>query len=417
MSRHVILHVGDLHICSTHPRNADRLAALDQVIDAVRQIDDLAAIVIPGDLFHQKSTVEDRNALAPRLQDLAGPAGAPVVLTYGNHDAPGDLEIFDRLETHWPIYVVNRAHVLTIRTRTGIEAAIFVLRYPHKAGLVGAGVEHEQLGQTARELLEPIFIEAAATLEESAAAGALPLMIGHINVGGSTASSGQPQIGQELELDPALLARLGPIYKGLNHIHRHQTVAGAVYAGSVCRLDFGEREPKGFIEVEYQRDGAAWEHRWRFVPLDVPRMVKVVGRLTREAFTIREIDGETADGADASVWRGADIKVAYAYRKSEIGALDLAKIHAEFAEARSLVLDPQPELDHEVRAPEIAAAATLEDKVEAFCALNQIAVTDHVRACLAALQGNDSASLLAQVRTFAAAAGADEPVAQMSEVA
>ena len=105
-------------------------------------------------------------------------------------------------------------------------------------------------------------------------------------------STGQPQIGTEIELDPGLLARLGPIYKGLNHIHKHQAITGAVYAGSICRLDFAEMEPKGFIEIEYQRDGKTWEHRWRFVPLDVPKMIHVDGDLSRERFLIDSVDGE-----------------------------------------------------------------------------------------------------------------------------
>jgi DNA repair exonuclease SbcCD nuclease subunit len=417
MSRHVVLHIGDTHVCSTHPRNDDRLAALDQIIDAARATDRLTAIVWPGDLFHQKSTVEDRNALAPRVQALANLA--PVVLTYGNHDAPGDLDIFAKLDAEWPIDVVDRPCMVRVPGATGVALSCFVLPYPHKAGLVSAGAAHDQLGQDARSLLDPVFMAAADELAQASARHDLTLMIGHVNVGGSTASTGQPQIGRELELDEALLARLGPIYKGLNHIHKHQQIAGATYAGSICRLDFGEREAKGFVRVEYDTavlpDAATWTQT--FVPLHVPSQLTVVGRLTREAFTITEIDGEPYIGPPAFTWQGSDLRVSYHYRKTEVSQLDVAKVYAEFAGCRSLKLDPRPEVDHEVRAPEVAAAVTLEAKVAAFCAVNAIPVTDLVLETLNALQGQDHEALLADVRAMALTAGADAPELDSQAVA
>src|SRR5690606_9827801 len=150
-------------------RNADRLKALDQVISEARSIEgDLSGVLIPGDLFHQKSTVEDRNALAPRLQALA--ALAPVVLTYGNHDVPGDLDIFAKLEAKWPIYVIDPPRVILFDTPSCADLASFALAHPNKGGLVRAGVEHDHLGQAAHALLEPVFMSAAAELEAAGAA-------------------------------------------------------------------------------------------------------------------------------------------------------------------------------------------------------------------------------------------------------
>lgn len=372
---HTILHIGDTHLQAAHPRHADRLAALDQILEHARTLaeaDQLAAIVWPGDLFHVKSTIEDRNALAPRVQAFA--ALAPVVVVAGNHDAPGDLDILPRLQALYAIRVVTTPQVLHFDTPTDIQMACFAVPYPFKAAMVATGIEHQGLGQTAHDLFDAIFMAAAAELQAAADAGELPLMIGHLAVGGAVSSTGQPQIGGELEISTAMLARLGPMYQGLSHIHKHQAIGSAVYAGSVARLDFGEREPKGFIEIEYQRDGRTWEHRWRFVPLTVPAMHLVEGRLTRDAFTIEAVDGEHVSrgpGDPGLVLPGgdfesADVKCRYRFVKAEIGALDHAKVHAEFAGCRTLVLDPIAELEHSVRAPEIAAAVTLEAKVEAY---------------------------------------------------
>jgi hypothetical protein len=82
---------------------------------------------------------DDRNALDYCLQEMA--SRAPVVLCYGNHDRPGDLDGFARLRAANPIYVVDRPGCVRIRLATLEFATVFVLPYPQKAGLVGAGVE------------------------------------------------------------------------------------------------------------------------------------------------------------------------------------------------------------------------------------------------------------------------------------
>jgi DNA repair exonuclease SbcCD nuclease subunit len=58
---------------------------------------------------------------------------------------------------------------------------------------------------------------------------------------------GQPNIGHEIELDASLIARLGDVYVGLNHIHKAQSISAArTIPGSICRLDWGETEAKGY---------------------------------------------------------------------------------------------------------------------------------------------------------------------------
>lgn len=401
MAKHMFVHIGDAHL-GPGPRLADKLGAIDQIIIWVDRLADegrLAAILWPGDLFHARSTIEDRNLLAPRLQRLA--QRAPVVLVDGNHDAPGDLEILSRLHAYYPIHVVSQPKVLRIECPTGAIAAIACLPYPHRAGLVSAGVEHDDLGQVARQLLDPVFIEFADELRDAESEGHIPLFIGHVNVGGSKASTGQPQIGRELELDPALLARLGPVYRGLNHIHRHQEIAGAVYAGSICRMDFGENEAKGFViataDTIKRVDAIDWF--WQFVPLEVPAQLLVEGRLTREGFVIDSLDGNAAVEEEIPLWAGSDIRCRYHYKKSETGALDIAHIMAEFAGCRSLKLDPIAELEHSVRAPEIAAAITLDAKVEAYCQRRQIPWTPGIAAKLDALQQQPAEAVLAALQT------------------
>lgn len=403
------LHIGDVHLQSGHPRNADRLSSLDQIIAYGLGLDDLGVWLVPGDLFHTKPTTQDRNDLASRLIVMG--QKAPVVMVPGNHDELGSLDIFGKLDTEWGIVVVSRPQLVRIDLPIhGLELAVFCLPYPFKSSMVSAGVEHQLLASTTEALFEPIFLKASDDLARCVAVGCVPMMIGHVSVCGAIASTGQPQIGSELELSTALLARLmdrwiGEPYQGLNHIHKHQAVGTAVYAGSIARLDFSEREPKGFVEVQYRKDGTRWGHQWQFVPLAVPEMVHVEGRLTREAFTIESVDGDhVSEGPDDSgrvltggEFVGVDVRCRYRFVKAEVGALDVAKVHAEFAGCRSLQLDPIAEREHVVRAPEIVAAVSLEDKVEA-CAVRQgVAVTDGLRRKLSDLQALPSERLLAGV--------------------
>jgi DNA repair exonuclease SbcCD nuclease subunit len=236
------------------PRNADRWRAIDQIVAENISRPDLAAFLIPGDLNHARMTIEDRNAWADRLRVMAGKA--PVITCYGNHDTPGDLDVFAKLATTWPISVVARPTVLRVKLATLHVARVFVLPYPTEAGLVSVGTAPGEMVATARQALEAIFIDAGAQLAEARAAGELTLAIGHVNVAGSIMSAGQPNIGKEIEIDAALIARLGDCYVGLNHIHKGQAICGAWYPGSVCRLDYGEVEPKRYLTITYQQEAA-----------------------------------------------------------------------------------------------------------------------------------------------------------------
>ncbi len=267
----------------------------------------------------------------------------------------------------------------------------------------------------------------ASELEAATLDGAIPIFIGHVNVGGSISSTGQPQVGRELELDPALIARLDTVYNGLNHIHRHQEIAGAIYAGSICRQDFGENEPKGFIVVDATDVAASWQ----FIALEVPEQLLIEGRLTRDGFQFEHDDWmcgsclgsgddqEPGEGGPCPAclgrgrreWGGADIRVRYHYKKSETSALDSAHILAEFAGCRSLKLDPIAELEHSVRAPEVAAAVTLNAKVEAYCQRREIPWTHGLAAKLDALQQQPSETILASVTKVNEPAPAERAVA------
>ena len=371
MAPHEFVHLGDLHL-RPDARNDDRLAALDQAIEtARRELEYIAAWLWPGDLNDRRMAIDDRNALAQRLLLMANIA--PVVICYGNHDMPGDLDIFQRLASVHPIYVVAQPHVLEIKTATEAIASIFVLPYPTKGALVAAGRQGDELLADADHCLEAIFIHAAAELETARATGHLTLMIGHVNVGGAIASAGQPQIGREIELTPGHLGRLGDIPKLLNHIHKPQQVHGADYAGSMCRLNWGEVEDKRFQVVVFTAPDA-WVITSK--PIDVPPMWHVEGDLTADTFNwVVKAGPEGAPLEPPESWAGSDVRVRYRFAAGQRATVNELLVSAAFAGARRLELDPVAVPDQALRAPEVAAASTLEDKLVAWADLTDVART------------------------------------------
>ncbi len=428
MTYHVV-QIGDTH-GRIDARSEDQFASLDAAIavgQALAAARTLALWAWSGDLFHAVSEPATRNALFQRAIQMADLA--PVVIVRGNHDLTGELDAFAWLKATYPIAVSIHPELLDIETPIAVpevlwntlgggrlRASIWTMPYPNKAALVAAGTPPDQIGQVGRAALDGLMAYGAAEL--ATRARTMRLVICHGNTVGAMASTGQPQIGVELSFDTAMFERFDAgVYIGLGHIHKHQVVGRAVYAGSNCRLDFGELEPKGVIVADFEPtverapdhyvvmrpdgDETALNRPvpgsgrlacvgWRFVPIDVPAMYHIKGRLTPEGFTfaIVQADGDTmsastlgmltetemgraaiASGAvvtPPTSWRGADVRVQYTYTRAELPRLNVALIHAEFAEARSLKIDAIPDRETEVRAPEVLAAVTMQDKLEAF---------------------------------------------------
>lgn len=389
-----LVHIGDFH-AGPGPRNAARYRALDQLIDQALQLPSLGAWLWPGDLSHQRQTIDDENALIARLRRMS--AAAPVVLVYGNHDQPGDLDKFASVSNGNPIYVIDRPHVLRIRLANMAFASIACLPYPHKHGLVLAGVANPDLVDEAANALDAIFMQFEIELADARAKGDLTLFIGHANVGGALTSSGQPNIGREIELSPRHLDRLGPVYKGLNHIHKAQEIHGAHYPGSICRLNFGEIEEKRWLEVRTSVDRNAVvisdereidQFEFEVIPhaIDVAPMYHVEGDLTREGFTYQVTAGPGGEPQEKPAsWKGCEVRARYRVKQSEAAVVEKAHVLAEFAEAL-LTLDPIVVPDRALRAPEVAAAKTLPLKVAAWCELSGAVASEGVLDKLAKLE-------------------------------
>ncbi len=388
MTIHQVACIGDVHARAGHSRNAARLKALDAIIAEGLALPNLSCWIQLGDLFDGKSSVQDRNDIAPRLQVMA--EKAPVVILGGNHEAPGDTEILGRLEARYPIGVATSPQV--VRAYTG-GVAIAAMPYPSRGGLIAGGTTAADTLQTGQRYLEDILRGFGSELLERVQVGRPTLFVGHLNIAGAVYSSGQTSIGHELELDPSALRLLGDMPKVLGHVHAPQEIGGAYYAGSITANSWGEREAKRWILVEFEEGR---DYRIISRPIDTPPMVHVEGRLTREGFTLNPGDYPAS-------WDGIETRVRYSFLASERDVLDHSLVRAPFAGALRLEVEPIAVPDRALRAPEVAAARTLADKVQAWAHLSGATVTESVLAKLAALEHQDAAQALSTVATQIAA--------------
>jgi hypothetical protein len=400
--RSQILAIGDAHLKAGARRNRARLQALAQIVREARALPALGAIVWAGDLFHERSGIEDRNDLARVLLALADLA--PVVIVRGNHDTEGDLDVFAHFRAAWPVHVVTRPTVLRVALATGGHASIACLPYPTEGALVAAGVAPGDLATTAGDALRTILLDQAAELESARARGDLALFAAHATIAGAVTSAGQPLIGAEIALDGALLDGLGNLPKILNHIHAPQTVhGGAVYVGSIAPMDWGETERKRYVVVSWAAEGWSVESR----PLDVPPLYHVEGELTSDsvAWRVRRGPDGPIDLPPAS-WAGAEVRVRVRFAASDAGRLAAARaeILETFAEAAHVEVEPVAVPDRAVRAPEVAAAVGLAHKLRAWATVAGRTTSAGVLAKLAQLEALDPAAVLADVDALAAGA-------------
>jgi DNA repair exonuclease SbcCD nuclease subunit len=193
-----IAHASDLHCSERH--RLDDWKALHGVFVEQMEEAKVNLILLAGDLFHARSTPAERNAMAEFL--IAASRVAPVVIAKGNHDAAGDLDIFGRLGGDARVTVMDRPGVERIwpvygrAGAAGSSTRVIALPWFDKAHLV-AGLDATQDAQTtanatvdaARSLLTTLRAHAS----EARAAGDIPILVGHVMLGGSVGARAYPQ--------------------------------------------------------------------------------------------------------------------------------------------------------------------------------------------------------------------------------
>jgi DNA repair exonuclease SbcCD ATPase subunit len=128
-------------------------------------------------------------------------------------------------------------------------------------------------------------------------------------------------------------------------------------------------------------------------------MYHVEGVLTRDGFTWTCPTATCWVTARERIlgWSGAEVRVRFRYVAADKAALNFDLVKAPFANAKRLELDPIAEHTRALRAPEVAAAVTLEEKVAAFIRSSGLNWSPSLQTKFAALQAPDGAAFLTEL--------------------
>lgn len=372
--------IGDSHFDSAPGgRFGECVRVHDWIVEdmARRQVD---LITHTGDLVDGRPTVEVERAVFAWVTQCA--ELAPVVIVRGNHDPRGWLTLLTKLRTRHPVIVEEGAGVHVVN---GI--AVACLAWPQKACVaalarqLSPGAGKDEVDAVAADAMRVVLQGLADQLAQH---DGPRTFAGHVMARGSRTSLGQPLVGMDaFEIGLEDLALIPADFFGMGHIHLPQEWAidsrHAAFTGSPYRTTYGELEEKGYIVAEWT--DSTFEG-WQRIPTPCTPMVLI------EAVYVGGVDEfHIADPQDVPA--GAEVRFRYTYPADRVEeakrAADGVKAQLLTSGAVDVKLDPQAEAVSRARAPEIATATTLADKLKLFWYARGIDLDEDRRAQLVTL--------------------------------
>ena len=199
---------------------------------------------------------------------------------------------------------------------------------------------------------------------------------GHFQVGGAFISETQQMIGRDIELSTSQLAMLNADLICLGHIHKQQKLGNNIfYAGSPTRMNFGEKEDKGFYvhSVMEGSDALPTCNVHDFIKTPARMMLEIKIDFTRannksELEMLKQILHSTHNDSELN---NSDLKITLTVWQDEAKAINQAELKESFIDAGcnnvKLILIRKPR--EAVRAERVLAADTLPDKLVAMAEL------------------------------------------------
>ena len=371
-----LLLIGDVHLREgEHLHDTGNCLAFAADLARQHRTD---AVLFVGDVFEGKSTPAERLTFAQAIRAIE----VPVVIVRGNHDQAGDLQVF----SGYPDVEVLEQPATTTVHGAFVESRdshidVLCVPWPEKAFLAAAGhagAEGDQAGNAAL----------AAMLRGMVATRRNPsrpfVVLGHLSVLGAITSSAQPLVGKGIEAVLGDLQDLGAAFVALGHIHRPQELApGIEYIGSLTVHDFGEEDEEKRIGVlTVEDDGTAsveWIpvpcRRWVTIEASVHELVAAGDGMPAACSVIENVGREDGIGFSGDDLAGCNVRYRYTCDESEQHLFDRAEIERRFAGAHTLKIMPEIERTQRVRAAEVAAARTVEEKLCAWGGATGVEIT------------------------------------------
>ena len=288
-----LLHFADAHIDMVTGGRYDEVSGLPlRVLDFLHSLDRLVEyalehkvdlVVFAGDAYrNHRPQTRFQQEWQKRVMRLAS-ADIPVILLVGNHDATPALPHAHAMQEFTTLHVPNvivpiHPQLLSAEQLNGLPMQMIALPwlFPQKM------MAREEMARSSEEeirlAMESAVEDRLERLKKQLDPALPTLLVAHATVSGATlGSERQIMLGRDMQLSLSLLADPAYDYVALGHIHKHQSLNGqnhppVVYAGSIERVDFGEKDDsKGFVHLHLSKG----KTDWRFIPLPARRFVDV----------------------------------------------------------------------------------------------------------------------------------------------
>ena len=249
------LHTSDWHVGRTI-RNRSRMdehrAVFTDIVDIAKR-EQVDAVLVTGDIFHEKRPPLAAEELVARtLAQLAGENIVSVVIP-GNHDDAARLRTLKPLGDLLHAYMVTDLSadpselIVAVPQRSGGERALvscLPYLHPHQVLTAAEGADRSESERlSAYQSMVQSYLEELEKETLRMDRNAVSIVLAHAHISGTEFGGGEWR-SSVFPVDPGILP--GRVhYVALGHMHQPQPVPGTRaqtrYAGSILQMDFGER--------------------------------------------------------------------------------------------------------------------------------------------------------------------------------
>ncbi len=351
-----VLHTGDIHF----RKDLHSLeGCLDTILEKAKEVD---LAIIAGDLFDER--VYHDSMVFQRANDFVYSLASitPTLLLKGTPSHDGNsIFVFKRLRG--TLYIAEKIEQIAFTGDNFISfesddipseaiAVISCLPTPNKA-VIDSDSIHEG-NCTIQDLLREVLLGWGQVNEKAKSVGKKTILVGHIGVSGASLSTGQQLIGRDIELGVEDMRLAKAELVCLGHIHKAQNWGEIFYCGSIDRLNFGEKEEKGF-----------WIHT-----LDKKLKNEFIKTPARELVEF-EFDGKPSI-EDIEVSHGTYVKLKYRVYEEEANTISDTELEKALLErgAESVKIEKIVIPCERVRSEKIAEISTMEEKLKEWANVN-----------------------------------------------
>jgi DNA repair exonuclease SbcCD nuclease subunit len=247
-----ILSTGDWHFNAGY--DEDVSDSVDQ-ITKYTHYNDINLVVNTGDVYERASDPNSRNLAIACIQGLA--QKAEVVIVRGNHDAPGDLKVYNQIRSGHTVRAFEAPSIITFARDGETPVMLHILPWITKARWQSLHVSASK--EEGDRTVSQLAIELLKT-NVALHPGHVHILAGHLTVAGARAQNHQQMGADGVTLGLDDLPTLGFHAIMLGHIHLMQTLAlpEFFYNGSIAALDYGETPDKYFSVFDTETGNITW---------------------------------------------------------------------------------------------------------------------------------------------------------------